>query len=385
MSNPLNAIAPQDLLIFMSVLFAISVSNSFLMRRLRSFRTAGEQRRVSVLVPARDEEESIGPCVLSLLAQDYPDFEVIVLDDDSQDRTAEVLAGIESDRLRVLPGEPLPEGWTGKPWACWQLAELAGGELLFFTDADTLHEPDTLRQSVAALESLRADFISAIVRNEIRTLGEQVTVPFTIWSVVAILPLAVAYILPRSGAFSAAHGKFMLFRRGAYDGIGGHSGVRTEAAEDLTLCRLVKAAGFKWRLLDATECVSTRMYRGFREALSGFGKNYFALFDYRVLPALFVWCWMLIITWHPLVTAVALGLQNDLTVGFWSAVVTIPVSAAIWLLISIRMRMPWHTFLLYPATMTIASCIGFWSMALTISGRNTWKGRTLVRHRVRLL
>jgi len=379
-----DPVSPMGVLAFVGALLVIEITNSVLMRRLRSFRWSGKKRRVSVLVPARDEEHTIGQCVRSLLAQDYPDFEVIVLDDDSEDRTAEVLSEIESGRLRVLPGQPLPEGWTGKSWACSQLAEAAGGELLFFADADTVREPDTLCQSVAALESLRADFISAIPRNEVRTLGEQLTVPFIIWSVMAILPLAVAYLLPRSGAFSAAHGKFMLFRREAYEEVGGHSEVRAEAAEDLALCRLVRVAGLKWRLLDATECVSTRMYHGFKEALQGFSKNYFALFDYSVLAASFVWCWILVITWHPLITATVLGLHHDFSAEFYAAALTIPVSAAIWLMVSIKMRLPWHLFLLYPLTMTIASWIGFRSMALTIAGRTTWKGRSLVRHRVKL-
>jgi len=373
-----------DLLVFAAVLLAIVVSNSLLMRRLSSFGT-GCRRRISVLVPARNEEGTIGPCVLSLLAQDHPDFEVVVLDDGSTDRTTEVLAGIDSERLRVIAGEPLPAGWNGKPWACSQLAELATGELLLFTDADTVHEPETLRRAAAAMDSYGADFISAFPRNEVRTLGEQLTVPFIIWSVVAILPLGLAYLLPRSGAFSAANGKFMVFRRETYDEVGGFRAVRDDAAEDLALCRLVKAAGFKWRLLDASDCVTTRMYDGFGSALRGFSKNFFAIFDYRVLATLFVWLWMLLLALQPFFVSVILCLRRDFTTDFQAAVATIALMALVWLLVSIKTRLPWHIFLLYPVTMTISAGIGLWSMALTLLGRTSWKDRSLVRHKVRLV
>ena len=373
------------LLVFVGVQSIIAVTNSVLMRGLRSFRWAGKEKRVSVLVPARDEAQTIGPCVRSLLAQEYPDFEVVVLDDGSRDRTGRVLAGIGSARLRVLAGLPPRDGWTGKTWACWQLAEAATGELLFFTDADTVHESDTLRQAVAALESSNAEFVTAVVRNEVRTFGEQVTVPFVVWALMATLPLGISYLLRRSRALSAASGKFLLFRHEAYDQIGGHAAVRTEAAEDVALCRRVRAAGMKWRLLDAADCVSARMYDGFQAAAHGFSKNFFALFDYRVLVALFVWYWMLVITWHPLVSAVVRGLHRDFTAQFWSAVATVLLAAAIWLLVSIKTRMPRHLFLFYPVTMTVAAGLGVWSMALTIAGRTKWKGRSLAWHRIRLV
>ncbi len=372
------------LLVFVGVQAVIAVSNSILMRRLRSFRSVGRQPRVSVLVPARDEEQTIDSCVRSLLAQDYPDFEVVVLDDDSRDSTGQMLAGIESAHLRVLPARPLPAGWTGKTWACAQLAAAATGEVLFFTDADTVHAPDTLRHAVAALESTKVEFITAVARNEVRTFGERVTVPFIVWALLAILPLGAAYLLRRSRAFSAASGKFLLFRRAAYERIGGHAAVRIEAAEDMALGRRIKAAGIPWRLLDATDCVSARMYTGFRDAARGFSKNFFALFDYRVLVALFVWYWMLVITWHPLVAVIVRGLQRDVSAQFRSAALTILLAAAIWLLVALKTRMPWHLFLHYPVTMTVAAGLGIWSLILTVAGRTGWKGRALVRHPIKL-
>ena len=167
--------------------------------------------RVSVLVPARNEEANIGDCVRSLLSQDYPDFEVIVLDDGSRDRTGEILAELAArdPRLRVIAGRELPAGWLGKHWACQQLGEAADGELLLFTDADTRHGPRSLWNGAAASLAQGADLLTAFPRQEVVTWSEKLVVPFFPWSLLSFLPLALAYRV-RSPAFCAAIGQYML-------------------------------------------------------------------------------------------------------------------------------------------------------------------------------
>ncbi|HSM61679.1 MAG TPA: glycosyltransferase family A protein, partial [Longimicrobiales bacterium] len=140
----------------------------FLMLRVRLPREIPERRpsrfpRVSVVVPARNEAANIGACVGSLLEQEYPDFEVIVLDDRSDDGTGDLVRAMGpggARSLRVLDGEELPAGWTGKPWACWQGARAATGDLILFTDADTVHAPDLLPRAVAAMEEDDADLLT---------------------------------------------------------------------------------------------------------------------------------------------------------------------------------------------------------------------------------
>lgn len=373
------------LLIFVGVQLLITLSNARLLRRLGSFPAAARRPRVSILVPARDEAGQVGRCVESLLGQDYPDFELLVLDDGSADSTGAILAGFSSPRLRSLRGEPLPEGWNGKNWACQQLARVATGELLLFTDADTLFQPAALRLAVDALEATRSDLLTAIIRNEVMSLGEQLTVPFMVWAIMAILPVGLAHAWHRSKAFSAANGKFLLFRRQAYEAIGGHAAVRTEAAEDVALARAIKGAGLRLRLVNAANCVSARMYDGFRSAARGFGKNFFAIFDYRLLPAVFVWLWMLVITWHPLVSVAGLAATRRFDGRFWAAAATVLLSALGWLVVALKTRLLRRLALYYPVTMTVAAALGLASLLATTFGRTDWKGRRLVRHRVRLL
>ncbi|HTW92055.1 MAG TPA: glycosyltransferase [bacterium] len=368
---------------FVCVQTLIAVTNALLLKRVDRFPPAPGRPKVSVLVPARDEEQAIGACVRSLLAQDYADLEVIVLDDGSQDRTAAILAELNSDRLRVLQGQPLPADWNGKAWACEQLADAAKGDLLFFTDADTVFQPQAVRSAVNAMSAMRADLLTAVTANRVPTLGEQLTVPFVPWSILSLLPMAVSRLFPRGVAFTAANGKFLLFRREAYEAVGRFHAVRDHATEDIALAKLARRKGFRTCLLDATSLASARMYCGLRDAVAGFSKNLFALFNYRVLVALFVWCWLLTITWHPIAgvaAAVAAGHPVPLVPA-----ATIVIEAGIWLLASLEFGLPWHLFLLGPAIVTVSAFTGIRAMVLALTGRARWKGRRLATRRPRLI
>jgi len=372
------------LLIFVGVQFLIAVSNWFLLRRPKKVNWAGRRPKVSVLVPARNEEKTIALCVNSLIAQDYPDFEVVVLNDRSEDRTREILADRCFQGLRVIEGKEVLEGWTGKNWACYQLAQNAAGEILLFTDADTVFQRETLSSAVGMMQESGADMLTGIVRNVLPSFGEQITVPFLFWSIMSILPVGVAQSGRSSKAFVAANGKFLLFRKTAYELIGGHQAVKAEAAEDLALGRLIKGARMRWLLIDCTGLVSTRMYHGLLSAWQGFSKNFFAIFDYRVVPALFVWFWMLLITYHPLIVAGVLGLKGDFSCQFQAAAGTVILTVLIWVLTVLKGRLPKRIVLFYPLTMTVAVVIGLSSLVLTVFGRTGWKGRRLPRHRIRI-
>ncbi len=391
---------------FAACLVLISLSNGRVLRRLDRYRPAGRLPRVSVLVPARNEEANIGDCVRSLLAQDYPDFEVVVLNDGSTDRTGEILAdfmaregegeilrrrsaslrmteGGEKARLRVLEETALPEGWPGKHWACQQLADASDGELILFTDADTRHGPRSVRHGVAALEAEGADLLTAIPHEETGTWAERLAVPVVPWSILTFLPLALAYRLPHA-TLSAAIGQYMLFRRSAYTQIGGHAAVRGDPVDDMALGRRVKAQGFRWRLADATHDVRCRMYKNAGQVFEGFSKNLFAAFGNRLLPFIGVWAWLSIVTLLPvgLLLARLLGAPVPaLDAGI--ALLGVALGLASWGLCHLRFGFPAYLIPLYPLTILLALFIAFRSIALVRRGRTTWKGRTLAQHRVR--
>ena len=377
-----------SIVVFLGVLLAISLSNLVAVHRLGG-REFGKRRnrldsqpeklpRVSVLVPARNEERNIARCVRSLLAQDYADFEVIVLDD-SEDRTPDILRSLAGDeRLRVMAGNPLPSGWMGKNWSCHQLAETATGEILLFTDADTRHHPSMLLDVVTTLFAEGSDFLSAIPRQELHTWAERLVLPILPWSLHTFFPIGLARRL-RLRALATAAGQCMLFRKEAYAVIGGHRSVRGSVLDDVSLAQRVVKAGLPWSLLDGTARISVRMYRSSKEVWDGLSKNLFAVFG-RNLPLFgFVWTLLFWVAWEPPLVLV-LRATRALSIP---AEVVLPAALAtglcllLWLITNLRFRIPLIQAALHPVTMLLVLSIAVRSVSWHALRRGTWKGRPL--------
>lgn len=367
-------------LTFVLIQLLIAVTNLFAIPKFRTgTKPVGFSPMVSILVPARNEERSIRQCVLSLLKQDYPHFEVVVLDDNSEDRTLSILTEMQQEypNLVIVKGAKLKKGWLGKHWACHQLAQKARGEWILFTDADTEHSPKMLEAALGSLAKKPADLLTATVNEEVVTWGEKITVPFMLWSISSLLPVLLGVILKRP-AFSATIGQFMLFKKEVYEKIGGHQAVRHHATDDLALGKRIIAQGFQWRIANATEYVSCRMYHSFREAFDGFAKNYFAIFDYRILVSLFVWPWLAITTWTPYV-ALALGVWIEISL------VILFLQAVLWLIVVVRYGAPWMVIFFHPFIVSLAVVISFVSMYRALAGKAYWKGRELIAPSIRWL
>ena len=342
---------------------------------------------ISVLVPARNEARNIVDCVGSLLRQAYPNYELIVMDDQSDDGTGELVERLFAEhpgvKTRLLRGSTLPEGWTGKGWACHQLAAASSGEFLFFTDADTTHAPGLLAAAVAHAQETRASLLSAWPRFLTGTIGEMLIVP-----TIAVVGLTMVHywliallqrwpaLAKRLGArvtrvMGGANGQFMFFTRAAYEAIGGHASVKSHVVEDVALGREITARiGEGMRLIncDSARFSTVRMYRSFGESWAGFSKNLRAAFDrQRVLFWLFVaslfFGWLLpsvMWTWD----AGKLALCNALLV--W---------ALRWM-VTLRLRMSPLSALLHPASIAVFIGIALNSWRLSHGKGVTWKGRT---------
>jgi chlorobactene glucosyltransferase len=367
-----------NLIVFQVLILLVILSNIWILLQARRQAAPLVFPRVSILVPARNEEKNIAACVQSLLAQDYPDFEVIVLDDQSSDATRVILAQIASaePQLRLLDGSSPSEGWLGKNWACYQLAQQAQGDLLLFTDADTFHRPQTLRSVVTALIVEQADLLTGFPRQEMRTWGERLLVPFFTWAFYCFNPLGITYRL-RLPALSDAVGQMMLFRRQAYHAIGGHDSIRASIIDDLALARRIKAAGLRWRVAYIADLIHCRMYRGGWEAFNGFTKNLFAAFEYRLLSFAFGFAWLAVMFWEPLVVLVLLlfGRAPQARVG--ELALCIGLSTLLWLIPYWVQRLPLGLAFLYPVTILANEAAAFQSLRLSLTGRLTWKNRSL--------
>ena len=335
---------------------------------------------VSILVPARNEEHNIGKCIQSLLAQDYPSFEILVLDDQSKDGTLAILGQIAESqpRLKVLTGSPPPDDQSGKNWACSQLAYHARGDLLFFTDADTFHQPQSLRKIVTALNGEQADLLTGFPRQQVISWIEKLLVPFFTWASISFIPLWLAYRV-RSQALTVAVGQIMLFRREAYQKIGGHDALGYTIVDDLLLARKIKAAGLRWRVVRLSDLISCRMYHTGLGAIQGFTKNLFAAFDFHLFIFLFVFLWLAILFWTPLIVLVSLIFGQAPNARIDELVICMGLSLLLWSIPYLETGIPFYLAFLYPLTVLANVIIAFRSLFFSLTGRLTWKDRSLTK------
>ena len=303
----------------LTVIAAIAVNNFSRFPRLKAGQGSEQrgdvemQRRksesVSMLIPARDEAATIGDTVAMMLAQTPPPGELFVLDDHSDDATARIaISSAEgSKRFKLICGQPLPPGWMGKNWACQQLAQAAGGDILVFTDADVRWQPEALTALLTQMEMLDADLLTVWPTQTTVTWGERLTVPLMALTILGYLPVQLAHATSYPIA-AAANGQCMAFRRAAYATVGGHAAVRGAIVEDIRLAQRVKAAGLHLRMADGAGLIGCRMYASSSAAIDGYTKNILAGHGGRVslllLSTVFHWL-LFLLPWFWLIFGAA--------------------------------------------------------------------------------
>jgi glycosyltransferase involved in cell wall biosynthesis len=244
--------------------------------RVPSARSDGPTPAVSVLIPARNEEAGIAACLDSILANQEVELEVVVLDDHSTDRTAEIVRGLaERDpRVRLESSSELPAGWSGKQYACFQLAQHARHEIITFLDADVRLAPDALSRMAGFLHSSGASLVSGFPRQETLTLLEQLIIPLINWLLLAYLPISRMRTSLQVG-LGAGCGQWFMTTRTAYTTCGGHGHPRVKQSfhDGITLPRAYRQAGMMTDLCDATPFATCRMYRSAGQVWNGFAKN----------------------------------------------------------------------------------------------------------------
>jgi hypothetical protein len=334
----------------------------------------GKVPELSVLIPARNEEYAIEAALKAVLASRGVELEVVVLDDHSDDATADVVSAIaERDhRVRLLRGQPLPTGWCGKQYACSLLARAARYPLLVFLDADVRVAPDGLARMAAFLELSNADLASGIPRQETGTLVEKLVIPLNHFVLLGFLPFA-RMRRSRHPAYAAGCGQLFLARRFAYEAAGGHGAIRASLHDGITLPRALRAAGFRTDLCDLTEIATCRMYRTAGDVWRGLAKN---ATEGLASPVMIVPA-----------TALLLGGQV-LPLGLLAALVWLPPTLACLAVIAAiasyyprcaaawRFRQSWLGACLHPAGILIFLAIQWHALLIAVTHRPThWKGR----------
>jgi glycosyltransferase involved in cell wall biosynthesis len=329
--------------------------------------------RVSIIVPARNEEQDIEASLRTLLALDYDNYEVIAVNDRSTDRTGEIMERVAQQelgvsRLRVIHHRELPSGWLGKTHAMWTAANAATGDWLLFTDADVLFKPDSLRRALAYAEAERADHVVLFPQMIMKRPGEFMMIAFfQTMFVFGHRPWKVAD--PKTKDHMGV-GAFNLLRRSTYEAVGTYQALRMEVLDDMKLGKVVKNAGFAQRNVFGADLISIRWARGAIGVVHNLTKNFFAILSFQ---------W-----WRTLIAAFGLAFLNLMPfvgVAFARGWDRLPYAIAlasmflIYLGMSWRSKVPAYYFALHPVSTALFVYTLLRSMFLTLRNDGIiWRG-----------
>lgn len=364
----------------LTTIAAITILNVFTFPRLDRASPPASFPHVSILVPARNEGGVIGETVRRLLSQDYPRFEILVLDDNSSDDTAAKAraAGAGDTRLTIIAGEPLPAGWLGKNWACHQLSQASKGDILVFTDADAIWTPGALTNLIGEMQRRGGDLQTVWPTQLTESWSERLVVPLMAFVVVGYLPLLAVHHVPWP-IFAAAMGQCLAFRRSVYQAIGGHEAVRDRIVEDVAFAKRIKAAGYRLRVADGGMVILCRMYRNWRQVRNGFAKNVLAGHGDSIPFLLFSWVfhWLLwLLPW------VWLAVGAAAPTPWWPAwpLALVVLGVGIRALTAAFSRQRVYDALWMPVSTILMAIIATQAISWRLRhGGPQWSGRTLVK------
>ncbi|HRE42140.1 MAG TPA: glycosyltransferase family 2 protein [Ignavibacteria bacterium] len=277
------------ILIFLILIFIINIINIFSIKKIinnckvtDADKLINIKGKISVLIPVRNEENNILKCLNSVLNQEGVEFELIILNDNSTDNTANILKNISNQKVKIIHGKKLEQGWIGKNYACHQLWENSTGDYLLFIDADTEMKSGGLRSVMDFIQKEKPDLLSLMPEEETKTFWEKIIIPMLHFTFMNFLPIALVE-KTKSKKLSMSNGQFMLFKRESYENCGGHKKLKNKIVEDVWFGRLMKQNGMKVIMANGIDVIKCRMYSNFREIWEGFSKNLFPGLSFSVL------------------------------------------------------------------------------------------------------
>ena len=327
----------------------------------------------SILIPARNEEDTLGDCLNSVMHQGQDVIEIIVCDDHSEDKTAAVFGKYQKldPRLRMIEAKDLPSGWCGKNFACASLAAEARGDWMLFLDADARLSKNAVRQMVAEANKRHCSFLSCWPGLILESAWERTLMPMLNFVVFTLFPAALS-LRKNDPSLGLAHGACILVRKDDYHAAGGHQLVFDQIFEDTCLARAWRASGRTGLCLDGQDLVRVRMYDSLGEIWRGFQKNFFPAFSRAISFWLFLafqaCCFLMPFAILPLL---AFGYVEPWPLGAAALCVLLIRLVQSW-----RFRYPYWSIMVHPLAETMLIAIGLSSWWKCLRGQGVeWKGR----------
>ena len=376
--------------LFSLVPFVVAIWNFIYLKKpaliFEDVHSVEKELSVTVLIPARNEEENIGRVLSSLREQTYINYDVIVLNDRSEDDTAMVVNQfLDTDlSIQLIEGVPTPVGWLGKHWACHQLSSKARGDYWLFMDADTVLDRDAIRAAIDEAMLEESDLLTMIPLRSANSFIERGLYGFIDWAIFAWLPLQVAHWSKRS-YLSASYGQFMLFKNKSYLAIGGHEKIKDIAVDDFGLGRLIKKAGLYWTLKDGTHMVTALPYSGLWESVKGVSRSLAPALNYSFSLVALISIGLIVLFFVP-VLYLYLGLTEK---DYFGYAFFLPLSSTLFLIGSylVSCKKFSHSSLIIPFvhfTVIFMILIAFNSLLSNIFRFATWKNRNMVNRKIKL-
>jgi glycosyltransferase involved in cell wall biosynthesis len=323
---------------------------------------------VSILIPARNEENNILNLLKSIRRQDYQNYEVIVYDDESSDSTCQVCSVFAAAhrRFSIIKGTELPKGWLGKNYACDQLSKKAKGKYFIFLDADDTVGDSLINSAVYRMQMHKLGLLSLVPNQVMITVGEKTIVPLVHFLLLNLLPVRLIF-LAKQAIFSAACGQFMLFDAALYRENNWHEQVKDKVLEDVEIMKTLKSAGNNGELLLANGMITCRMYKGYREAVNGFSKSTLGVFNDSVLALLF---YLLLFIGGPMFVL------TTLNINLIFLMMSLIILTRVMISLSAGQEVGYN-IIFHPLQMMNLTLIAFLSIQRHLTKTNVWKGRRI--------
>lgn len=357
--------------------FAMTISNDLFLKSVTlSENCQPDGRRVSVLIPARNEEPNISTCLDSLLCQNFGNYEILIYDDHSTDNTSSILKRYQENNpklIKLIKAVPLEKGWKGKTFALQQMIPKSTGDILICIDADMIASPTLIDFTLSSMKQYQADCLSGWPKHILKRKTDSLLTPLVYLATSFLFPVKFIPVL-RTSLLAHAIGQFMAFDKEMLVNIGGFSSVKEKINEDIHIARAVKKAGYKQLLVDAKDHIQGEMYEGLKPAFINMERVIFDYLGNSLIKTILLACLIFFSILMPIVMfPVALILNSTASILFGLSIILFVTG---WTTALLSRKMPLFSSLLYPIQFTLLLFIAFKSAANSLSGKGyIWKDR----------